>query len=161
MRYRSQSAAYRTDAGVAEPPSLTRMVLLALALFALALPVVGPLDDHHFAERSHTHQHIYLDGKAAEHRHVFDAGLRHWHAGPNNLTADGDAPQRSGGVAYLTDATAGLMLAVMNAPYHPAPEALRPPSAHDDGDNPLSDFSARYHHPEGRCLAPPQPPPIA
>ena len=159
MHYRSEQA--KPGAYATEPPSFLRMVLLALALFALTLPIAGPLDDHHFAERSHNHQHIYLDGKPAEHRHVFDTDPRHWHAGPSDSTTDPYASERGDGVAYLTGATASLTLAVTNAPYHPAPEALRPPSAYDEGDNPLSDFAARYHHPEGRRLAPPQPPPIA
>ena len=161
MQSRSQFANSRHGTGSAEPPSLTRTILLALALFALALPIVGPLDDHHFAERSHTHGHIYPDGRPVQHRHLDEYGPGHWHAGQRGLATYGDGWRQRDGVAYFTDATASLMLAVLNAPYHPAPDRLRPPAAHIKGDNPLSGFAARYARPEGQNVAPPLPPPIA
>ena len=54
------------------PPSLGWMLLLAVALFSLALPIIGPLDDHHFAERAHNHDHIYLNGHPVGHHHAYD-----------------------------------------------------------------------------------------
>ena len=55
------------------------MLALAAALFALALPIVGPLDDHHFAERSHSHDHIYLNGMPVAHGHAYDELALHPH----------------------------------------------------------------------------------
>ena len=136
-------------------------MLLALALFALALPIVGPLDDHHFAERWHTHEHIFPDGRPVQHQHVFEGNLRHWHAVPDNSATSGETPPGIYGVAYLTGATASLVLAITNAPYHSAPEPLRPPSTYDEDANPLLDFASHCHRPEERNPPPPLPPPIA
>ena len=143
------------------PPSLAWMVMLAVALFALALPIVGPLDDHHFAERSHAHGHVYLNGQPAPHDHAGTGSRLHVHidrprpASPAADWADG-VP-----VAYFTDATASLMLAVINAPYHNAPESLRPAPPRGSDDNPLASFAPPYREPASVRLLPPVPPPIA
>ena len=149
----------RSDA--ADPPSLGWMLLLAFALFALALPIVGPLDDHHFAERSHAHQHIYLDGRPVNHEHEGAAALPHPHSGRLNTLPDVGQDRRSMDVVYLTNATASFLLAVMNAPYHSAPEALRPATPRDKDANPLGPFTGRYQKPEEHSVSPPLPPPIA
>ena len=159
MHYRPEQVKH--GAYATEPPSFLRMVLLALALFALAIPIVGPLDDHHFAERSHTHQHLYMDGRPAQHLHLLESGLRHWHAGQLDAPAyDSDRPQPDG-VAYFTDTTSGLMLAVLNAPLHNAPESLRPGSLRGENSNLLAPFAARHPQPEEHSVAPLLPPPIA
>ena len=145
----------------ASPPSLGRMLLLALALFALALPIVGPLDDHHFAERSHTHLHIYSDGRPASHKHAGVQALPHLHSARLGAPYSGERDGQSADVMYLTNATASLLLAVMNAPYHNAPEALRPASPRGDGDNPLTSFRVLNRQPAGRNIPPLSPPPIA
>ena len=145
----------------AAPPSLGRLLLLAAALFSLALPVVGPLDDHHFAERTHTHEHIYLAGRPVPHLHVYEAGRPHWHAGGLDRPAYGDVAFDQESVAFLTPTTASLMLAVLNAPYHPAPDALRPPAPRTDDDNPLARFAAPAREPDSASVPPPQPPPVA
>ena len=135
------------------------MLLLAAALFALALPIVGPLDDHHFAERTHTHAHIYLNGRPAAHGHAFENGRRHSHQ-PGVRTSDDSAANRADGVLYLTPATASLMLAVMSAPYHTAPEALRPPTPKAKNANPLTRFTEQSGRPDGAVAPPPLPPPV-
>ena len=136
------------------------MLLLAAALFALALPIVGPLDDHHFAERTHTHEHIYLNGQPVAHGHAYDGGPRHLHGadgqGWNDIEGHG-----ADGVLMLTPATASLMLAVMSAPYHPAPDALRPPAPRAKNANPLTRFASRIQRPDGAPVRPPLPPPVA
>ena len=145
----------------ADPPSLAWILLLALALFALALPIVGPLDDHHFAERSHTHLHIYLDGRPVSHGHAEATTLPHQHLGRPNPLPNVGRESLSRDVVYLADATASLLLAVMNAPYHSAPEALRPATPRDKNANPLGPFTRRYQKPTGHSVSPPLPPPIA
>ena len=144
-----------------EPPSLACIAMLALALFALALPIVGPLDDHHFAERSHTHRHIYPDGRPVSHEHAGTKALPHSHSGRPGTSLSLERYGGSGDVVYLAGSTAGFLLAVMNAPYHNAPESLRPAAARGDGNNPLKPFKVLSRQPAGRNIAPLPPPPIA
>lgn len=156
----SPTTSLPTPSRASEPPSLGWMLLLAAALFALALPIVGPLDDHHFAERTHTHGHIYLNGHPASHGHTYENGLRHLHP------ADREAPYqtasgRTDGVLFLTPATASLMLAVMSAPYHTAPDALRPPALGVENANPLTRFVHAAQRPDAAPVPPALPPPIA
>lgn len=148
-----------TQSHASAPPSLGWMLLLGAALFALALPIVGPLDDHHFAERTHTHAHIYLNGRPAAHGHAYESGLRHLHPSAAR-TADDSAANRSHGVVYLTPSTASLMLAVMSAPYHTAPNALRPPPPKAQNANPLTRFTEPSGRPDGAVAPPPLPPPV-
>lgn len=150
-----------TKGRAADPPSLGWILLLAVALFALVLPIVGPLDDHHFAERSHTHLHIYPDGRPAGHEHVGAQALPHLHSTRSDMLRYNESDARSPDVMYLTDAAASFLLAVMNAPYHKAPEALRPAPSHGDGSNPLTPFGVLKRQPSGHSIAPPLPPPIA
>ena len=143
----------------ADPPSLGWMLLLAAALFALVLPIVGPLDDHHFAERTHTHQHIYLNGRPVPHGHAYASGLRHLHPAAARTSDDASA-NRIDGILYLTPATAGLMLAVLSAPYHNAPDALRPPPPKAKNANPLTRYADPTRGPDGAEVPPPLPPPV-
>ena len=144
----------------ADPPSLGWMLLLAAALFALALPIVGPLDDHHFAERTHTHEHIYLNGYPVAHGHALEDDLRHLHPG-NGQTPYETAPGQAKGVLSLAPATASLMLAVMSVPYHNSPEAMRPPAPRARNANPLTRAADPTHQPDESAVPPPLPPPIA
>ena len=145
----------------AEPPSLAAMLMLALALFALILPIVGPLDDHHFSERSHSHGHIYLDGRPVAHQHAFDAGLRHRHtqAPPAKWAETPQTAQTS--IAYFTNAASSLLLTIQTAPWHRAPEAMKPPPANIQDTNPLSPYPVGRTEPEGLKIVPAVPPPIA
>ena len=140
----------------AGPPSLARLLLLALALFALALPIIGPLDDHHFAERTHTHEHIYPNGQSIPHRHIYENRQGHIHRSGIPGVGGND-----GAVAFLTPTAASLLLAVLSAPYHTAPAALRPPAPRTQDDNPLGRFASRFREPDGISVAPPNPPPVA
>lgn len=135
--------------------------MLAFALFALALPIVGPMDDHHFAERSHTHLHIYPDGRPASHEHTGALALPHLHPTRFDLSRYGESDAQPPDVMYLTNATASLLLAVMNAPYHNAPDALRPAPRRGNGNNRLTPFRVLSRQPAGRSVAPLPPPPIA
>ena len=128
-------------------------------MFALVLPIVGPLDDHHFAERTHTHAHIYLNGRPVPHGHAYEQGTRHLH-GVVERTSDYVGANRTDGVLYLTPATASLMLAVLAAPYHTVPDALRPPAPKGRNGNPLTRFADPTHRPDGADVQPPLPPPV-
>lgn len=145
---------------VQEPPTFAWMFALAAALFALALPIVGPLEDHHFAERSHSHDHIYLNGMPVAHGHAYD-GLAlhpHWKSQPDFARPASWATDQA--VLYLVPATAALTLAALNGQYHPAPEALRPPPPTDGMDNPLERFAPASNRLQAAIFPPPLPPPI-
>ena len=145
---------------MADPPSLGRMLLLAAALFSLILPIIGPLDDHHFAERAHSHDHIFLNGKPAPHGHAYENRRGHLHSAAMRVTYDA-GEFRIHSVVYLAPATASLLLAVMSAPYHTAPDALRLPTPKSESANPLRRFVAATRSRDGADVPPPLPPPIA
>lgn len=142
------------------PPSLGWMLSLAAALFALALPMLGPLDDHHFAERSHTHGHIYLNGAPVPHNHSYAGLPLHSHRDPGSQLALLGGWQQGSDVLYLTATTAGLTMSALNAPYHPAPESLRPPPPATNGANPLEPCVPGTDRVPGANILPPLPPPI-
>ncbi len=144
-----------------ETPSLAWFFTLALALLALVLPIVGPLDDHHFAERSHAHQHVYLNGFPVNHEHAGIGNRAHPHLDRLNPSPKTSDWTDDTAVMYFTDATASLMLAVMNAPYHKAPEPLRPAPSRVSNDNPLASFAPPHREPNSVKLLPPVRPPIA
>ena len=164
----SRPPAARRRQRVGKPPSLAALALLGVALFAMALPIVGPLDDHHFAERTHTHQHIYLDGRPAAHRHIYErpGHHRHRHLAPGALAGNAGAPAGAGvgdGAAhtvFLTSATAGLLLSALSAPCHTAPEALRPPAPRAGNASLLGRFASPFRRLEGVCVTPPHRPPV-
>ena len=143
------------------PPSLGWMLLLAAALFSLALPVIGPLDDHHFAERAHNHEHVYLNGWPVQHDHAYLTGSTHPHTSPGDDASETAGKRPVDGMVFLSPVASGLMLAAINAPYHPAPEALRPPLWHSRNDNPLAGFVAVLRPPPGTHVPPALRPPAA
>ena len=160
MRLSSSATPSPAPTRAASPPSLGWMLLLAIALFSLALPVIGPLDDHHFVERSHNHDHIYLNGWPVQHDHVYQTGSAHRHAVPQDVTPETGGQQPVAGTLFLAPATTGLTLAALNAPYHPAPESLRPPPPSGSSGNLLQRFSPELTRARGVSVPPPLPPPI-
>ena len=154
---RARAAPPASSAVGADPPSFASLLMLTLALFALALPIIGPLDDHHFAERTHTHQHIYPAGRPTAHQHSYENPQRHLHS-PTRI---GNAPTGRDTV-LLTSATAGLLLALLSAPCHAPPPPPRPPLPRAADGNRRQQFaSAPGIVPDGISIAPPQRPPIA
>ena len=150
------------DAGgaPASVPGLGYLVMLAAALFALMLPIAGPLDDHHFAERMPAHGHIYPDGRPIPHQHFYQNPAGHQHPPPARV--GGDDPGYDGGaVATLAPGAAGLLLAAGSVAYHPAPEALRPPAARGQDGNGRGRFAAPFRRGEGISVPPPHRPPVA
>lgn len=57
--------------------SLAFPALALLAVGVLLLPSLGPLLDHHFAERHPAHGHIYLGAVGLEHSHPFERPHSH------------------------------------------------------------------------------------
>lgn len=78
--------------------SLIRPALI-IALYALLLPIFGPLLDHHFVEWQHQHAHIYAAGRPAAHSHIYEISGRHPHP-PSDAAGTTDAP--AAGLVYLT-----------------------------------------------------------
>ena len=65
---------------------------------AVVLGFIGPVVDHHFAERQHNHSHLYLTVNAAEHGHAI---LHPFEEPHSHVTADTEAAGHHG-VLYQT-----------------------------------------------------------
>lgn len=63
----------------AAPAGPAYQLLALLAVLGLFLPFLGPVVDHHFAERHPAHQHLYLGAAVPEHQHLYQAAHRHHH----------------------------------------------------------------------------------
>ena len=68
--------------------SFSGRLAVLLLLLAIVLPSIGPLLDHHFAERHPGHRHVGLS-----HRHVHEFDQAHVHTYP--------APSGAGAVALI------------------------------------------------------------
>ncbi len=158
---RRQARVSRPVSRAHQPPSLGWMLLLAAALFALSLPIVGPLDDHHFVERAHNHDHVYLNGRTVDHDHAYAAGSAHQHLLAAEGTAGSETQRAADGTMFLAPVTSGLMLASSSVSYHPAPQALRNPPPRARNDNPLARFVGDARQPASARVSPPHRPPIA
>lgn len=158
---RGQARVSRPVSWAHQPPSLGWMLLLAAALFALSLPIVGPLDDHHFVERAHNHGHVYLNGRTVGHDHAYAAGSAHRHPLPAEGSAGSGAERSLDGTVFLAPVTSGLMLASSSVSYHPAPQALTTPPPRARNDNPLVRFVVDARQPASARVSPPHRPPIA
>jgi hypothetical protein len=73
----------------------TNTAMVLLAVVAVLMTVVGPVFDHHFAERQASHGHVFLDQVTPEHGHSADDGHGHDAAEPVSVsivaTSDSDA----------------------------------------------------------------------
>lgn len=97
----------------AAPAGPACQLLALLAVLGLFLPFLGPVADHHFAERHPAHQHLYLGAAVPEHQHRYQAAHRHHHPinhqpghhQPGDYRISGpDAPP----VAFLAPADGGV-----------------------------------------------------
>lgn len=131
---------------------------IVIALYALLLPVVGPLLDHHYAEWQHNHGHVYFGGTpeaAGFHVHIYDAGGDHGHVPGSDYLGARGVP---GGVAYFSGFD-GAGSGPISSPTGPATETLTFP---DPGDQPLlAAYGIAELPPVGVRIAPPRKPPTA
>ena len=132
---------------------------IVIALYALLLPVVGPLLDHHYVEWQHNHGHVYFDGGTGDgwgsHSHVYDFGASHAHLPPTELTGGDETPE---GVTFFAryDGSGG---APIYSPTGPSTESL---CFAGPADCPLLlSYVAAEVAPDGALTAPPQKPPPA
>ena len=51
--------------------------ITVLLIGVVLINVIGPILDHHFVERGHNHDHLYLSVTAADHSHVYDSKHSH------------------------------------------------------------------------------------
>ena len=149
-----------------EPDSLSgscswrQLCLQAMALlvvFSLGLSFLGPLIDHHFAERLPGHHHIYLGTFASEHDHDFEQF--HMHASSRLLTLlieGADQPGPDDVVVLSLSEGATRSAADLTMP-------LAQPAAIFGSDRtPLLRTTGSYIAvPSGETIAPQRPPPRA
>ena len=74
-------------------------LVVAVAFLALASPTVGPLLDHHFAERQPDHVHIYSGERVVDHVHPYGLGHSHHSDLPNHPSTGSGHTE---GIVYLT-----------------------------------------------------------
>ena len=86
----------------------------ALALLAaLLLPLLGPLVDHHFAERQPAHLHVYLAGVPIQHLHDHEAF--HPHEAPNadSWYVENAGPVLENSVIFMPQEGEGLSVSTL------------------------------------------------
>ncbi len=94
------------------PKVLLPVIALAL-LTALLLPLLGPLADHHFAERQPGHLHIYLAGVPIQHLHDHEA--LHTHEAPNRgpVGFESGGPVLKNSVIFMPQEGEGLSVSTL------------------------------------------------
>ncbi len=124
-------------------------VILVLAVLGLALPGLGPVFDHHFAERLHDHQHIFLDSATVGHQHPYQN--IHGHA----LRTE-EANGAPAGIGLFPNWDASSHGATPFVSLAPQPQL----DFQDRGTNPaLFGVAQSRSIPPGQPVPPPQPPP--
>ena len=132
--------------------------LSLLVVVSLALSWMGPMLDHHFAERHPGHQHIYLSGANPEHSHDFQPF--HSHSGPGSLLlAAEDTPANTpDGILFVVPASGSA---------HSVADITMPASGQSIGFGVAGGTGLLGHHlrretaPPGASIAPPTLPPRA
>ena len=128
-----------------------------LVVFSLFLSWMGPMLDHHFAERHPGHQHIYLGVANADHSHDFQPF--HSHSGLGVLLAASQTLEDpTDGVVFLTP-TSGAAHSIADVTVPATAQSLRFGVA---GGSALLGYHMRSETiPPGATVAPPRHPPRA
>lgn len=131
---------------------------IVIALYALLLPAVGPLLDHHYVEWQHNHSHVYFGGAPTEtgfHVHIYDVVGAHAHRQATENSTRHSLPE---GMVYLSGFE-GLGISPVSAPTGLVPGTLIFP---DLGDHLLLADCGILEQPlVGIRVAPPRKPPVA
>ena len=129
---------------------LATPLLVLLAVVALLTSALGPMLDHHFAERHPAHGHLYLGVADSDHLHSFEHSHVHYDAMYAPAPGDGNvvffAPYDVIGHAY-----ADIV----------APAVVDRPSFRDPGDPLIRESVDTVALLRGATLAPPLQPPRA
>jgi hypothetical protein len=130
---------------------------IVIALYALLLPAVGPMLDHHYVEWQHNHGHVYFGGSSdgpGFHVHIYDTAGDHGHVPVTDHSGGHILPE---GVAYFSQLD-GSGSGPISSPSGPANDSMTFP---DPGDHPLLTAYGRGEiPPAGITIAPPRKPPI-
>ena len=100
------------------PKSLLRpkvfFPITALALLtALLIPLLGPLVDHHFAERQPGHLHLYLTGVPVQHLHDHEASHTHNAPAADLQSVEDAGPVLENTVIFLPQEGEGLSVSTI------------------------------------------------
>ena len=108
------SALFATTRSMAllRPKVLLPVAALAL-LTALLLPLLGPLADHHFAERQPGHLHIYLAGVPIQHLHDHEALHTHDASIADPLGVEESRPVLENSVIFMPQEGEGLSVSTL------------------------------------------------
>ena len=107
-------AAISTIRGNTLPRVRVLFPVTALALLtALLLPLLGPLADHHFAERQPGHLHVYPAGVPIQHLHDHEAF--HSHEAPNadSWDVESGGPVLENSVIFMPQEGEGLSVSTL------------------------------------------------
>ena len=145
-----------SGAGAWEQFTLSALALIVV--FSLALSWMGPMLDHHFAERHPGHQHIYLGTVSPDHSHDYKAFHSHSTFLLLQLTAEWPTAGPANGIVFVApDGGLANGVADVTVPVHS--QSLRP----DFGDS--TGVLGRHLHVEhilpGATIVPPTLPPRA
>ena len=89
--------------------------ITALALLAaLLLPLLGPLSDHHFAERQPAHLHVYLTGVPIQHVHDHEAIHAHGLPDVDSLGLEDGGPVLESSVIFMPQEGEGLSVSTLS-----------------------------------------------
>ena len=94
------------------PKVLLPVTALAL-LTALLLPLLGPLADHHFAERQPGHLHIYLAGVPIQHLHDHESFHPHGSTNVDLFEVENTGPVLESSVIFMPQEGEGLSVSTL------------------------------------------------
>ena len=97
-----------------------------LLLLGLALPTVGPLVDHHFADRQPGHNHLFA---VSSHLHAIDSLHDHLYGGTEGSTGYSETPtlyNYESGLAASADTLRGATDLLSAAQYEPTSVFMLP-----------------------------------
>ena len=132
-------------------------LLCLLLVLAIALVSLGPLVDHHFAERHPGHQHYYMGSADLSHSHDYENSHLHqswvYRSSESSKGAGG-----AGGVVFLTPndgaghGAADIAVPVtMQSVRFGSADGSRPPTVHADAENSLGAASVSPSVPPPRA----------
>ena len=140
-------------------PRVFQSASLATLLFAMAVALLGPILDHHFAERQANHVHIYSGPVDPSHVHSYETPHDYLHA-RDGLEASAEGPSSGDSppddIVYLTSNKEMLLFFDSVA----APTVYAAFAFLDSEDEPLiSGISSDDKIPPEAIIVPPQRPP--
>ena len=126
--------------------------ITVLLIGVVLINVIGPILDHHFVERGHNHDHLYLSVTAADHSHVYDSKHIHKSHVSNVSRTLSDSDDN---IVFLTkDNGMQIFGAYTNS------DVIQESEAHYPSLGPILRPSSGWRVPFGYIIAPIKQPPI-